>query len=336
MPFVIDRPRRGRVGIIANPMAGRDVRRLAARASEVTHQAKRDMVARIAAGADAAGIETLLVHAEPFRVSTGAVEHMELGARVQVVEAEPLRHGADDTMAAVTAMRRAGATALVVLGGDGTNRIVTRAWPDAPLVPVSTGTNNVFPCMVEPTLAGVAAGLIASGRVPLHAFSRRAKVIRVRQSGCEDTLALVDAVLLRNDFVGNRLPVDPARIDRLLLAIASPSAVGMSPIGGLVAPVSAADDGGLFVTCNTGPDDRRVLVPVSPGLFREVRVNQAHRVASAVTVLFDGPGVIALDGDREIKVHPGERARLHVERSGPRVIDVDAVMQHAAAEGLFG
>ncbi|MDZ7825306.1 MAG: hypothetical protein U5R48_03825 [Gammaproteobacteria bacterium] len=53
-------------------------------------------------------------------------------------------------------------------------------------------------------------------------------------------------------------------------------------------------------------------------------------------MLFDGPGVIALDGDREIKVRPGERARLHVERSGPRVIDVDAVMQHAALEGLFG
>ncbi|HSG90970.1 MAG TPA: NAD(+)/NADH kinase [Pseudomonadales bacterium] len=329
--------RRGRVGIIANPMAGRDVRRLAARATEVTHQAKRDMVARIAAGADAAGIEVLFVHAEPFRISTGAVEHMTLGARVEVVDSDQrIENGAMDTFAAVQAMRRAGVGALVVLGGDGTNRIVTHAWPDAPLVPVSTGTNNVFPRMVEPTLAGLAAGLIAAGRVPLSQFSRRAKVIRVRQPGHDDTLALVDAVLLRDDFVGNRLPVDPARIDRMLLTVASPASVGMSPIGGLVAPVSASDDGGLFVTCNTGPTDRRILAPVSPGLFREVRVHQAHRVASAVTVLFDGPGVIALDGDREIKVVAGERARLHVERSGPRVIDVDAVMQQAAAEALLG
>lgn len=328
--------RRGRVGIIANPMAGRDVRRLAARASEVTHQAKRDMVARIAAGADAAGVEVIFVHAEPFRVSTGAVEHMTLGARVEVVGGESIANGAADTLAAVEAMRAAGVGALIVLGGDGTNRIVTHAWPDAPIVPVSTGTNNVFPRMIEPTLAGVAAGLVAAGRVPLSQFSRRAKVIRVRQPHRADTLALVDAVLLRNDFVGNRLPVDPGRIDRMLLTVASPSAVGMSPIGGLVAPVSASDDGGLFVTCNTGAGDRTVLAPVSPGLFRAVRVHQAHRVASAVTVLFDGPGVIALDGDREIKLVAGERARLHVERSGPRVIDVDAVMQHAAAEALLG
>jgi hypothetical protein len=130
--------------------------------------------------------------------------------------------------------------------------------------------------------------------------------------------------------------VDPERIDRMLLAIASPSAVGMSAIGGLVAPVSASDDGGLLVTCNRGDDDRRIHAPISPGLYRTVRLAQAHRIASAVTMLFEGPGVIALDGDREVKLAAGERARLHVERSGPRVVDVDAVMQHAVAEGLFG
>lgn len=329
--------RRGRIGIIANPMAGRDVRRLAARASEVTHQAKRDAVARIAAGADAAGVEAIVVHAEPFQVSTGAVESMELGARIEVVGGgERIHNGAEDTIAAVAAMRRLGVGALVVLGGDGTSRIVAQAWRDAPLVPVSTGTNNVFPRMIEPTLAGVAAGLVASGRVPLVPNAPRAKVIRVRPYIGEATLALVDAVLLRDDFVGNRLPVDPARIDRMLLTIASPSAVGMSSIGGLVAPVSSADDGGLLVNCNRGDDDRTINAPVSPGLYRPVRVSQAHRIASAVTMLFEGPGVIALDGDREVKLAAGERARLHVERSGPRVIDVDLVMQHAVAEGLFG
>jgi hypothetical protein len=329
-------PRRGRIGIIANPMAGRDVRRLAARASEVTHQAKRDAVSRIAAGADAAGVETIVVHDEPFRISTGAVESMALGARVEVTRPERVAGGAADTLEAVDAMRRLGVGALVVLGGDGTSRIVAQGWPDATLVPVSTGTNNVFPRMVEPTLAGVAAGLVASGRVPRAALAPRAKVIRVRPPTGPMTLALVDAVLLRRDVVGNRMPVDPERIDRMLLAIASPSAVGMSAIGGLVAPVSASDDGGLLVACNRGDDDRRIHAPISPGLYRTVRVAQAHRIASAVTMLFEGPGVIALDGDREVKLAAGERARLHVERSGPRVVDVDAVMQHAVAEGLFG
>ena len=48
------------------------------------------------------------------------------------------------------------------------------------MVAVSTGTNNVFPSLVEPTLAGGPRGLVASGKVPLAAHSRRSKVVRVR------------------------------------------------------------------------------------------------------------------------------------------------------------
>ena len=327
--------RRGRIGILANPMAGRDVRRLAARASEVTHQAKREMVARIAAGADAAGVETLVVHQEPWRISTGALEGMELGARVEIVDPGPLTHSGADTAAAALAMRALGVTVLVVLGGDGTHRAVAQVWPDAPMVAVSTGTNNVFPSLIEPTLAGLAAGLIASGKVPLGPHSRRSKVVRVRPYEGPATLALIDAVLLRNDHPGNRLPMAPENIDRALLTVASPASVGISPLGGMLAPLSAAEDGGVLVTCNRGPGDRRMQVPLSPGRFWEVAVSEAHRVASAVTVLFEGPGVIALDGDREIKLGLRERARLHVERSGPRVIDVPAVLHFAAEANLF-
>ena len=317
-------------------MAGRDVRRLAARASEVTHQAKRDAVARIAAGADAAGIGRLLVHEEPFRISTGAVESMSLAASVETVSAFGLRNGEADTANAVAEMRAQGVDALVVLGGDGTSRCVARAWPDAPLVPVSTGTNNVFPRMVEPTLAGMAAGLVASGRVPLGEVAQAAKVVRIRAPRIDDAIALVDAVLLRDDFVGNRMPFDPTRIDRVLLTIADPASVGISPIGGLVDPVSRTDDAGLLVTCNRGLDDRIVHVPISPGLFRDVRVGYVHRVDPEVTVLFEGPGVIAMDGDREIALEAGEAARLVVARDGPRVIDVEAALAAAARRSVFG
>ena len=76
-------------------------------------------------------------------------------------------------------MRDAGCGVLLVLGGDGTNRIVAKAWPDATLLPISTGTNNVFPEHVEATLAGAAAGLVASGRVAREEVARRAKLVRV-------------------------------------------------------------------------------------------------------------------------------------------------------------
>jgi len=34
---------------------------------------------------------------------------------------------------------------IVVIGGDGTNRILAKAGIEAPVMPISTGTNNVFP-----------------------------------------------------------------------------------------------------------------------------------------------------------------------------------------------
>ena len=330
------RARLGCVGIIANPMAGRDVGRPGAGTSEGTLQAKRDAIARIASGADAAGIGRLLVQEERFRISAGVIDTLSLAVSVETVSATASGNGEADTASAVAMMRAQGVDALVVLGGDDTSRCVARAWPDAPLVSVSTGINNVFACMVEPTLAGMAAGLVASGRVPIGEVARAAKVVRVRAPRFDDAIALVDVVLLRDDFVGNRMAFDPARIDRVLLTIADPASLGTSSIGGLIDLVSPDDEPGLLVTCNRGPDDRVLHVPISPGLFRDVRVCEAHRVDPDVTVLFEGPGVVALDGRRAIALMTGEAARLVVERNGPRVIDVEAALVAAARRRVFG
>ena len=64
---------------------------------------------------------------------------------------------------------------MLTLGGDGTNRAFALGWRDAPLLPISTGTNNVFPRFVEATVAGAAAGLVASGAVALRDVARQAK-----------------------------------------------------------------------------------------------------------------------------------------------------------------
>ncbi len=73
-----------RLALCVNPMSGRDVRRLAARASNMTHEAKRDMVARVAAGAEAVGVTDLYISREPFRIATLALQHMGLDLRVHV------------------------------------------------------------------------------------------------------------------------------------------------------------------------------------------------------------------------------------------------------------
>ena len=39
----------------------------------------------------------------------------------------------------------------LILGGDGTSRAFVKGWRDASLLPLSTGTNNVFPRLAEAT-----------------------------------------------------------------------------------------------------------------------------------------------------------------------------------------
>jgi hypothetical protein len=203
-------------------------------------------------------------------------------------------------------------------------------------VAVSTGTNNVFPVMVEATLAGAAAGLAASGALALEEVARACKLVRVEIEGEAPDLALVDATFLVGDFVGNFLPFEPALLHTLVLARAEPAAVGASPIGGLLLPCGAADDFGVVVRCAAaGANGRALYAPLSPGLFRAVHVDGARALALDEEVELRGPGVLAFDGDREIRLEPQEVARLCVERAGPFVIDVDRTLRLAAERGAF-
>jgi hypothetical protein len=233
-------------------------------------------------------------------------------------------------------MRAEGAGAVVVLGGDGTNRAVATGWPDAPVVPLSTGTNNVFPAHVEPTVGGAAAGLVASGAVSIAGVARRAKAVRVEIDGERPDFALVDAVLTAERFVGLRTPFEPATLRAAVLAIADPAAVGISPVAGLVHPCLPGDDGG--VELRFGIADRAactVDAPISPGLYATVGLERVAGLPLGEVVEAEGPGVLAFDGDRRRMVVSGARVRFRVERDGPNVIDVPATMAAAAGAGLY-
>ena len=326
----------GPLGLIVNPMSGRDVRRLVGRAQTETPDGKRNQLQRVIVGAAAAGASEVLGVRDLFRITERALEYLDVGIRCRFLDTGKLETKPADTRRAVLAMREAGARVLVVLGGDGTNRIVTQAWPDAILVPLSTGTNNVFPWHVEPTLAGAAAGLVASGRLPLDAVARRAKLVHVETEGGARHLGVIDAVRVVDDHPGSLMPFEASKIRDLVLARAEPDAIGMSPIGGLLEPCGHEDDEAVFVRCV--PHDEggeRLLVPVSPGLFRTAHVAEARRIALGERVTIEGPGLIEFDGDREIALAAGERVRCWVERDGPWVIDPKRAMQEAAARRLY-
>jgi len=323
------------LGILINPVSGRDARRLFARASPSTHESKRNQVERIIVGAAAAGVEKIVLVHDAFRIADSAVEALGVDVEIQLEDIGS-RCNASDTVSAVNLMRNANCGALAVLGGDGTSRIVARSWPDATILPLSTGTNNVFPLMLEATVAGAAAGLVAAGRVPRADASERAKVVRIEIDGEDDDLALIDAVKMVDDSTGNLLPFDPAQMRELVLSRALPHAVGMSPVGGLLEPCAAEDNFGVLVRC-TGPSEgrHRLLAPISPGLYRSVEIAGHRRLPMGERVEIHGPGLIACDGDRERALAPGQRAWLRVERNGPYVIQPNRALAAGVHAGVY-
>ena len=322
----------GVVGIVANPASGKDIRRLVAHASVFDNREKRSIVRRAILGANAVGIERFVYLPDSHGIVLSALEDLDADAEFEALDS-PETGTALDTMRVAAAMRERDVDVVITLGGDGTNRAFALGWRDAPLVAVSTGTNNVFPKMVEGTIAGAAAGLVATRAVSLQEASRQVKAVHVEIERERDDLALIDAVLLDEPLVGAKAVWDIRRVRTLVLARAEPAAVGKAAIGGLLQPVPESADGGLLVEVGAGGSE--VLAPIAPGLYVPVGVREARALGLDERVEIRGPGVIALDGERERRLAPGQSARLTVRRDGPRVIDVALTMRLAACRGLF-
>ncbi|HEY6599324.1 MAG TPA: NAD(+)/NADH kinase [Pseudomonadales bacterium] len=322
----------GCIGIAVNPASGKDVRRLVARASVFDNQEKRAIVRRAIVGALGAGANTFAYVPDSHGITESALA--EFGAEIsrRAVDS-PQTASALDTIRGARELLAIGCAVVLTLGGDGTNRAFALGWRDAPLLPISTGTNNVFPRFVEATIAGAAAGLIASGAVALAHVASRVKAIRVEIDGERDDLALIDAVLTDDRFIGARALLDADSLRLALLTRADPAAVGMTALGGLLAPLAESEDRALLLTLGRGPGG--VRAPIAPGLYATVRVADTRHVAFGEVVSVTGPGVLAFDGERERVLQPNQRARLTVGRDGPWVVDVAKALAHAAARGTF-
>jgi hypothetical protein len=316
-------------GVIANPASGRDIRRLVAHASVFGNVEKISILRRVVLGMEAAGVRRILYMPDPHRLMERALSEIEVRARVEPVADVP-RGDASDTTEAAAAMQAAGASVLVSLGGDGTNRALARGARDVPLVPVSTGTNNVFPVMIEGTVAGLAAGAVATGIVDPGRVSQRCKLVRISLPDGREEIALIDAVLMDAGFVASRAIWDTDGIREVILTRAQADAVGMAAVGGMLETVAPSDDFALRLVLGEG---RKVQAAIAPGLIREVRIAQATRLALGQVVQVRGPALLAVDGERELAIP--EAADIAITRSGPPVVDVARCLAEAREAGFL-
>ena len=345
----------GPVGIIANPAASKDIRRLVAQGRVVPDWEKVNIVRRALLGLQSVGVDRVLAMPDSSHLVRRAADDPNLSVEVELLRMSAL-YNEGDTVRAAAAMAEQGVGCVITLGGDGTNSAVARGTCALPIVAISTGTNNVFPVMVEGTTAGMAAGLVASGAVPLKDASVPSKTLTVIVDGEDRDIALVDVALSKERFVATRAIWDMNTIYEVFLTRAEPSSIGLSSIGARLEAVSMTDGGGLHYRIADGgiaedgegrphpsppPEGEGtgrmyVRAPIAPGSVPVVPIESWQRLADGLRVTIEQRhSTVALDGERSFSVNPGNLLEIEVRRDGPPVVSVDATLRHAAAAGVF-
>tara|TARA_B100000953_G_scaffold222971_1_gene184650 strand:- start:1119 stop:1937 length:819 start_codon:yes stop_codon:yes gene_type:complete len=230
----------------------------------------------------------------------------------------------EDSTIAARLLKEREVPCVAVLGGDGTNRAVTKGWQNIPIIPISTGTNNAFPVFIEPTVAGTALGLVAIRAVSLADVSNPAKLIHV--SGKEEItdLALIDAVAVDDPYVGSLELFDSKTMVMALLTRADPAGIGFSSVGGHLKPLSSGDDSALFVRfapVGSGRDLTKVKAATAPGHYETIGIEEVKILSFDEEISVSGEVLLAFDGERKLRVPKGGTVRLCVRRDGPWVID---------------
>jgi predicted polyphosphate/ATP-dependent NAD kinase len=240
--------------------------------------------------------------------------------------------GPGDSAVAAGLLQARGVALIAVLGGDGTHRAVAAHCGAVPLATLSTGTNNAFPERREATLVGMAAALVATGRVPPDLSLRSNKVLHVRGVSVDER-ALVDVAVSREPLLGARAVGDGGTLGDLFVSFAEPNVIGLSAIAGLLRPVARDEPSGVRVRFGPG---RRLWAPILPGALEAVSVAGVELLHPGQRIPLPAvTGTLALDGEREIEFDAGSGLTIELRLDGPRTVAVEAVLAYAARHGLL-
>lgn len=338
------------LGVVANPVSARDIRRIVANAGNLQITDRVNIVLRMLQAARAAGVGRALLMPDRGGIRALLERHIKRGddslPRIDWLDFEP-SSTVEDSFTAARMLREAGARAIVVLGGDGTHRAVVRElWQQAgapPIAGLSTGTNNAFPELREPTITGLAAGLFAAGRIPAAQALQPNKLLEVLIEPADGgptrrDIAIVDAIITHDRSVGARALWKTGSLAAAYLAFAEPEAIGLSSIGGLLQPVSRRERGGLAVELASEalPAQLTLHAPIAPGLVLPVPIASWQRMAADQPLqVQQQAGTVALDGERELAFETCDRVSVTLREHAFFTVDVARCMAAAAQLGLM-
>lgn len=330
------------VGIIANPASGKDIRRVVSHALTFDNPQKVNVVRRIVLALHTFGVTRVEIMPDLYGIGTRALHGLkdqpEIQSMTTIVDMN-LEGTAEDTLAAARYFREAGAGCIIVLGGDGTTRVTAKESGNVPLLPISTGTNNVVPLFVEGTIAGLAGAFVASSdSAAQRELCFRHKKLVVTVNGDEVDSALVDVAVVVGQFAGARAVWEVNRLRQVFVTRTVPVNIGLSAAVGVLRSIRPTDPWGAGLTiAPDATEQEQVNVPIAPGRFVPIGVGEIITLEADKPCPITGerPAVLALDGERELELVPGDEASVTLNLEGPWIVDVEKTLKKAVETNAF-
>lgn len=330
----------GIIGIAANPASGKDIRRLVSHATNFDNTEKVNIVERIILALDSFSMHQIYLMPERFNFKERIIK--KILDKNKDYSVKHLQHPypdfnntQEDTSRFSKEMHRIGADLLIVLGGDGTCRAAAKESHTIPLIPISTGTNNVYPEVLEGTLAGIAAAAIAAEFVPLECCTQRSKVIRIRKNTEYCDLALIDAVITDEPYAASKALWNIKSIKKVIVTQAHPANIGFSSLIGCRTIIRPEHDYGAMADIDKRFPNAKS--PFAAGVIASYHIDHLTPLNTGEPYTFvpDFNGMVALDGEREVSFKSGDSLTFEILRNGPVKVDVRRCVEIAQKNNFF-
>lgn len=335
-----------KVGIIVNPSSGKDIRRLIGYGSVYGNEEKINIVKRIITALLFSGVEEIIYMSDPYSLVDTAISRLNKADYLQLTNKlhkldMPLHGTKTDSITAGFLMAEHKTDCIIVLGGDGTSRVVAMGCGNTPILPVSTGTNNVFPYHIEGSSAGLAAGLFSVNKLDKKKVISERKHFNLFINDVFKDIALVDLVVYDDPYISNKAMWKAEKMLYVAVTSAGTGSIGMSSVISNFRLVSDMENNGWECYINPENPQFYVGVPIAPGLFNEIPIEKDGIIPlnTRIPVMINRKKswlTIALDGEKEYEVNlEKDCIEIEVERSRVRVLEPDRVMEEAVGKGLL-
>ncbi|MEM0489169.1 MAG: NAD(+)/NADH kinase [Candidatus Bathyarchaeia archaeon] len=327
----------GSVGIVVNPVSGTDIRRLSSYANFVDNNQKAYILLKAIKVLEGLGVSKVILAPDFYGIINKTLDALgKISVDIDIIDMKPVG-GPEDTLVSVDYMVRHNAACIIILGGDGTVRIASKVSNQTPLIPISTGTNNVIPYFIDGSVAGFAAGVIALNKKSSIYYTVKIKKLDVFINGEFRDHALVDVALTEYIFRGSKAVIDVEKVGEAIVSIAKPTSIGLSSIGAMIEPIRMGSDKAIYFSLNRDSFGLKLRALIGPGILKSVIVNRVKIYKAGDIVVFNRTKktyTIALDGEREIEVDPSDEIKAYINPDGPIIVDIENLVK-AIAEGFI-